>query len=195
MEAARVSALRGHDVTLYEKQPKLGGLLPIAAIVKGPASRGRAADRATTSTGRSASSGVKVVTGKAADMATVDQVKPDVVFLATGASATIPAIKGIDRPNVVSGAALHKKLKMVTRFVPSYTLRSLTKYYMPMGKNVVVIGGGAAGLRAGRVPGEAGPERHHRGAGGHVGRGDGRRHALQPHDLVREEGRRDDLRA
>ena len=36
MEAARVSALRGHDVTLYEKAPKLGGLLPIAAIVKGP---------------------------------------------------------------------------------------------------------------------------------------------------------------
>ena len=32
MEAARVSALRGHDVTLYEKSTKLGGLLPLAAI-------------------------------------------------------------------------------------------------------------------------------------------------------------------
>ena len=89
--------------------------------------------------------GVKVVTGKTADMATVDQVKPDVVFLATGASATIPAIKGIDRSDVVSGAALHKKLKLATRFVPSYTLRSLTKYYMPFGKNVVVIGGALQG--------------------------------------------------
>ena len=35
MEAARVSALRGHDVTLYEEGKKLGGLLPVAAVVKG----------------------------------------------------------------------------------------------------------------------------------------------------------------
>ena len=98
-------------------------------------------------------------------MSVVDQVKPDVVFLATGASATIPPIKGIDRPNVVSGAALHKKLKLATRFVPPYTLRSLTKFYMPLGKNVVVIGGALPGLRAGRVPGQAGPERDHRRAG------------------------------
>jgi NADPH-dependent 2,4-dienoyl-CoA reductase/sulfur reductase-like enzyme len=46
---------------------------------------------------------------------------------------------------VVSGAALHKQLKMVTRFVPSYTVRRLTKYYMPLGKNVVVIGGALQG--------------------------------------------------
>ena len=35
MEAARVSALRGHDVVIYAKEPRLGGLLPIAALVKG----------------------------------------------------------------------------------------------------------------------------------------------------------------
>jgi 2,4-dienoyl-CoA reductase (NADPH2) len=75
----------------------------------------------------------------------VDQVKPDVVYLATGASATIPAIKGIDRSNVVSGAALHKQLKLITRFIPSYTVRWLTKLYMPLGKNVVVIGGALQG--------------------------------------------------
>ena len=78
-------------------------------------------------------------------MATVEQIKPDVVFMATGATATIPAIKGIDRSNVVSGAALHKKLKMATRFVSPYTLRSLTKFYMPLGKKVVVIGGALQG--------------------------------------------------
>jgi 2,4-dienoyl-CoA reductase (NADPH2) len=144
MEAARVSALRGHDVTLYEKAPRLGGLLPIAAIVKGPHPEDvpliiEYLDRQVHKLG------VKVVTGKAADIATVEAAKPDVVFLATGASATIPPIKGIDRPNVVSGAALHKQLKMVTRFVPSYTVRRLTKYYMPLGKNVVVIGGALQG--------------------------------------------------
>jgi 2,4-dienoyl-CoA reductase (NADPH2) len=35
MEAARVAALRGHSVTLFEKAQKLGGLLPVAAMVKG----------------------------------------------------------------------------------------------------------------------------------------------------------------
>jgi len=144
MEAARVSAIRGHDVTLYEKAPKLGGLLPIAAIVKGPHPEdvpliADYLDRQIRKLG------VKVVTGKAADLATVEQVKPDVVFLATGATATVPAIKGIDRSNVVSGAALHKKLKMATRFLPPYTLRRLTKFYMPLGKNVVVIGGALQG--------------------------------------------------
>jgi len=34
MEAARVAAKRGHDVTLYEKGSFLGGLTPVAAIVK-----------------------------------------------------------------------------------------------------------------------------------------------------------------
>ena len=34
MEAARVAALRGHEVTLCDKSPKLGGLVPVAAIVK-----------------------------------------------------------------------------------------------------------------------------------------------------------------
>jgi 2,4-dienoyl-CoA reductase (NADPH2) len=35
MEAARVAALRGHDVTLIEKSSRLGGLLPLASLIKG----------------------------------------------------------------------------------------------------------------------------------------------------------------
>ena len=35
MEAARVAAARGHEVTLFEKSSRLGGLLPLAAMVKG----------------------------------------------------------------------------------------------------------------------------------------------------------------
>ena len=35
MEAARVAATRGHDVTLFEKTSRLGGLIPLAAMVKG----------------------------------------------------------------------------------------------------------------------------------------------------------------
>ncbi len=144
MEAARVSAIRGHDVTLYEKAPKLGGLLPIAAIVKGKHPEDvplivQYLERQVRQLG------VKVVTGRAADVKTVEQLKPDVVFLATGASATIPKIKGVDRPNVVSGAALHKQLKSYARFFAPYTMRWLTKFYLPLGKRVVVIGGALQG--------------------------------------------------
>ena len=35
METARVAALRGHKMVLFEKSNRLGGLLPLAAVVKG----------------------------------------------------------------------------------------------------------------------------------------------------------------
>ena len=35
MEAARVAALRGHEVCLYEKNEKLGGQIPLAAAPPG----------------------------------------------------------------------------------------------------------------------------------------------------------------
>ncbi|MCP4715437.1 MAG: FAD-dependent oxidoreductase, partial [Deltaproteobacteria bacterium] len=35
MEAARTAALRGHEVSLIAKEPKIGGLLPTAALIKG----------------------------------------------------------------------------------------------------------------------------------------------------------------
>ncbi|WCF12717.1 NAD(P)-binding protein [Edwardsiella piscicida] len=35
MEAARVAALRGHRVTLYDRAPVLGGRIRLAAMIKG----------------------------------------------------------------------------------------------------------------------------------------------------------------
>ncbi|MCE5253990.1 MAG: FAD-dependent oxidoreductase [Actinomycetia bacterium] len=145
LEAARVCALRGHDVTLYEKAPILGGLLPIAAMVKGPHPENVPLIIKYLRT-QLAELGVKVVLGREADVPIVEEFKPDVVFLATGASPTVPAIKGIDRPNVVSGGDLHKQLKFYSRIFTPYTLRALTRFYMPgIGKNVVVIGGALQG--------------------------------------------------
>ena len=34
-EHPRVAALRGHEVSLYEKTGRLGGLIPLASLVKG----------------------------------------------------------------------------------------------------------------------------------------------------------------
>jgi pyruvate/2-oxoglutarate dehydrogenase complex dihydrolipoamide dehydrogenase (E3) component len=89
--------------------------------------------------------GVKVELGKEGDLALVDRIKPDVVYLATGGTSTVPKIPGIDRSNVVNGAALHRQLKFALKFFKPQMLRTLTKLYMPMGKSVIVIGGAIQG--------------------------------------------------
>lgn len=144
MSAARISAMRGHDVTLYERSTMLGGLLPVAAIVKG--NRPEDLSLIINYFSRQLTKlGVKVELGKEADLSTIDKIKPDVVFLATGGTSTVPRIPGIDRPNVANGAALHKQLKLALKFFKPETLAKLTKFYMPMGKTVAVIGGAIQG--------------------------------------------------
>ena len=144
MSAARVSALRGHTVTLYEKSTMLGGLLPLASIVKG--ARPEDLSLIINYFSRQLSKlGVTVELGTEADLAVVDRIKPDVVFLATGGTSTVPRIPGIEKPKVVSGAALHRQLKFALRFFKPQMLRKLTKLYMPMGKSVIVIGGAIQG--------------------------------------------------
>jgi 2,4-dienoyl-CoA reductase (NADPH2) len=144
MEAARVSAIRGHDVTLYEKSHRLGGLLPLAAMVKGshPEDLNSLIDYHERQIRKL---GVKIELGKEVDLSVVERLKPDTVFLATGGLPTVPRIPGIDRPNVISGAELHSRLKFFLRFFGSETLRWLSKFYMPIGKRVVVIGGAIQG--------------------------------------------------
>jgi 2,4-dienoyl-CoA reductase (NADPH2) len=144
MSAARVSALRGHDVTLCEKSSMLGGLMPLASIVKG--NRPEDLSLITGYFSRQlARLGVKVELGKEAGLSIVDKIKPDVVFLAAGGTSTVPKIPGIDKPIVISGAALHNRLKLALRFFKPETIRSLTRYYLPIGKRVVVIGGAIQG--------------------------------------------------
>ena len=144
MSAARVLALRGHDVTLYEKAGALGGLLPLAYMVKGthPENLSLLTEYFTR---QLRGLGVKIVLGYEADLTTVEAVKPDMVFLATGGISTTPEIPGIDKSIVVSGAALHRQLKFFLKFFDPQTLRKLSKFYMPLGKRVVVIGGAIQG--------------------------------------------------
>ncbi len=145
MEAARVAALRGHDVTLYEKSTRLGGLLPMAAMVKGTEIEDLPAivkylKRQITSLG------VKVNLGEEADAPMIEQIKPDAVVFATGGVPVAPGIPGIYGRNVISNANLHQRLKFFLRFFKPETLRWLTKFYLPVGKRVLVIGSGIQGL-------------------------------------------------
>ncbi len=144
LAAARVAALRGHDVALYEKSSKLGGLLSMAAMVKGTEIEDLPAfvryfERQITELG------VKINLGREVAPSTIEELKPDAVILATGGMAVIPGIPGIYGRNVVNGAVLHQRLKMFLKFFAPQTLRWLTHFYLPVGKRVIVIGGGIQG--------------------------------------------------
>lgn len=82
MEAARIAALRGHQVTLYEKKDSVGGLLDFAHAVKGPHEN---LDRLRAYLARQLEiTGVSVVTGQEVDVDLVRQEAPDAVIIATG---------------------------------------------------------------------------------------------------------------
>lgn len=99
MEAARVAALRGHDVTLYEKSDRLGGQLNLACM---PPTKQELAETVIWLSRQVKQAGVKV---KLNTELTVDEIeieKPSVLVVATGASQTPVDIKGADGPNVVT---------------------------------------------------------------------------------------------
>jgi 2,4-dienoyl-CoA reductase (NADPH2) len=148
LEAARVSALRGHDVTLYDKSSKAGGLLGIAAMVKGTELENLPAITAYYQQ-QLKNLGVKVKLGTEIKTEMIDKIKPDAIIVAAGGEQKTPDIKGIGNKNVVSNAALHKQLKTYLRFMPPGMLRWLTKYYLPIGKHVVIIGGSLHGCELG----------------------------------------------
>jgi len=144
MEAARVAALRGHDVTLCEKSHKLGGLLPLAALVKGLEIEDLPAMVRYFKT-QINKLGVKTEFGTEADSTMIEKMKPDVVIVATGGNLSVPKITGIDKEKAITTPALHRKVKPYLRFLGPRILGWLTKLWIPMGKKVVVIGGGLHG--------------------------------------------------
>lgn len=82
LEAARIAAERGHDVTLYEKNGYLGGLLLFASAIKGP--HENLDDLIAYLKRQQEVKGVKVVTGKEVDQDFIKAEAPDVVILAVG---------------------------------------------------------------------------------------------------------------
>ena len=84
--------------------------------------------------------GVKVHLGKKVTESLIDQVNPDVLILAAGAIHDIPSIPGISGRNVTTSEKLHHQLKFALKFAGPKFLRWLTKFYMPVGKKVVVLG-------------------------------------------------------
>ncbi len=125
MEAARVAALRGHDVTLYEKADKLGGELLLG--VKSPLLYDWAYLTQYYVT-QLKKTGVKVELGKEATAATVKKEAPDALIVATGAKPAASKIPGSDKANVTN-------------------IFDVLEEKVTMGEKVVVIGGSEIALQ------------------------------------------------
>lgn len=99
MEATRVSALRGHEVVLYEKSNRLGGQLNLAVV---PPHKEELKSVTAYLESQIRKLGVKVVLGEEVTPLLVKKINPDVVFVATGSVPTLPEIPGIKGKNVVT---------------------------------------------------------------------------------------------
>ena len=123
MEAARVAALRGHDVHLFEKTDVLGGQLRYAYI---PPGREEIVNVISFLENQIKKLNVNIELSKKVDTVTINKLKPDVVIAATGGVPLIPKITGIKEKNVVVAEdVFDNKVKV--------------------GKDVVIIGGGTIG--------------------------------------------------
>ena len=124
MEAARVAALRGHNVILYEKNATLGGQINIAD--KGPYGDALSCFTAFL-TAQLEKLGVRIELNKEVTDSLIESVSPDVIILATGSRPVVPPIPGVKQDNVIMA-------------------NDILQGSAATGNRVVVIGGGRVGL-------------------------------------------------
>ncbi len=135
MEAARIASLRGHHVTLVEKRDKLGGNLTVATV---PPLKQPDIGKVISYLSRQVElCGVQVKLNQEATPEFIAQSKPDAVIVATGASALIPDIPGVEGKNVVTALDVLTGAKET-------------------GERVVIIGGGMIGCETAEFLAEKG---------------------------------------
>ncbi|HSE95943.1 MAG TPA: FAD-dependent oxidoreductase [Methylomirabilota bacterium] len=100
LEAARVAALRGHRVTLFEREAELGGQVLVAA--RAPA-RADYAGIVRFLANQVAKVGVDRRLSVEATVETVLAERPDAVIVATGSQPYVPPLPGVDGKHVVTG--------------------------------------------------------------------------------------------
>ncbi len=134
MQAAIVAAQRGHKVTLFEKDAKLGGQLNIAAL---PPFKDDIVPWINYLVNQVERAGVEVKLNTDATAEIVSNMNPDAVVIAAGGTPAMPDIPGIDKSNVV-------------------TAQDVLSGKAKAGQNVVIIGGGMVGCETGHYLTEQG---------------------------------------
>lgn len=124
MMATQLCTQRGHDVILFEKSPKLGGLLHDASAIEPKHLMRRYLDWDIRTT---LSSNADVRLNTEATVEEIHKENPDAVILATGSQLLRPDIPGIDKPNV--------------KFV-----NDVDHKRVPVGHKVAICGGGISGI-------------------------------------------------
>ena len=124
MKAACTAAERGHQVTLAEKQDRLGGQLLLNRRIPG---RKELVTAATDLINNLKALKVDIMLGREADPLLIKETSPDAVVIATGARPVLTDIPGINSPKVVQ----------------AWDLLAGNAY---VGKKVVIVGGNAVGL-------------------------------------------------
>jgi 2,4-dienoyl-CoA reductase (NADPH2) len=139
MQAAFTAAKRGHDVTLYDKHNKLGGVLPITALMK-DLEVDVILDTIRWMKLQMKNSGVKVQLKTEVTPELIEREKPDAVVVATGGIVKIPEIPGIDGKNVMILTKLDSLLYLVGPKLAAWGSKYVP-FAMPIGKRVVIMGG------------------------------------------------------
>jgi len=124
MKAACTASERGHDVTLIEKEGRLGGQLLLNRLIPG---REEMETVAVDLINNLKARNVEIILGKEADGRLIRKINSDAVVVATGARPVLPDIPGIAGQNVVQAW-------------------DLLDGRAETGERVVIVGGNAVGL-------------------------------------------------
>ena len=140
MEAARVAALRGHKVTLWERDSSLGGQLKAAAVAP---HKDRVATLTVYLETQLQKSKVIVELGKEATAAAIREFASDELVLATGGKVLAPEIPGLDKVAPVYAVdVLEGKAKVGQQVViigAELVACELAEYLADQGKNVSIL--------------------------------------------------------
>lgn len=124
MAAARAWAIRGHKVTVIEKLDITGGQLNIACV---PPHKQEISRWIVYLNNELSRLNVTVLCKIEANKAILDELKPDVVIIATGAKDFVPQVEGVDPKTVLTAQKLLRNDEMI------------------LGGNILVVGGGMVG--------------------------------------------------